>query len=253
MKEAIKFTLEGQTGIIKKPESNTTYFTYNNTHKIMILGLLGAIIGENGYNYNALNNKDELPDFYLSLKDINIGIKPNAKAGLFHKKIQITNNSVGYASGEDGGNLVVTEQWLEKPSWDIYILSDNSAKYNKIKQYLVDKKCEYIPYLGKNDHFATIKDVKIIKNIDKQKNKKIKIDSLIIADHIDIDSNTSLDEYIYGIETESKFVFKEVMPTILDKEIGYTEFKEFILTNNNITINAEKEIYTIDNQNIFFF
>lgn len=49
--ETIKFDLTATMAIIRKPDSNETYYTYNFPHKIMILGMLGAIIGLNGYNY----------------------------------------------------------------------------------------------------------------------------------------------------------------------------------------------------------
>ena len=52
--ETIKFELTASMAIIKKPDSNETYYTYSFPHKIMILGLLGAIIGLNGYNYYSL-------------------------------------------------------------------------------------------------------------------------------------------------------------------------------------------------------
>lgn len=52
--ETIKFDLTATMAIIRKPDSNETYYTYNFPHKIMILGMLGAIIGLNGYNYYSL-------------------------------------------------------------------------------------------------------------------------------------------------------------------------------------------------------
>ena len=75
----------------------------------------------------------------------------------FPKKIQTFNNSVGYASKEQGGNLIVKEQWLENPKWDIYIIIDNKQA-KVIADYILNKKAVYIPYLGKNDHFADIVD-----------------------------------------------------------------------------------------------
>lgn len=40
-------------------------------------------------------------------------------------------------------------------------MDNNSDEYNKIKEYLLNRKCEYIPYIGKNDHFANIKNVEV--------------------------------------------------------------------------------------------
>ena len=68
--------------------------------------------------------KENYPEFYNRLKDIKILIEPLCKKGVISKKVQVFNNSVGYASQELGGNLIVKEQWLENPSWNIYVLLD---------------------------------------------------------------------------------------------------------------------------------
>lgn len=159
MLETIKFELSSRMAIIKKPDSNETYYTYTFPHKIMIYGILGAIIGLNGYNYYSLKkclkeDVEELPEFYSKLCSLKIAIVPYIDNKNFKKKIQSFNNSVGYASQEQGNNLIVKEQCLENPKWDIYIMDNNSDEYNKIKEYLLNRKCEYIPYIGKNDHFC---------------------------------------------------------------------------------------------------
>lgn len=257
MSEVIKFRLKGPNAIIRKPESNTVYFTYNNVHKIMLLGILGAIIGENGYNYNQLKAeldrksiKDKLPDFYNNLKDLKIAVVPNAKVGAFTKKIQQFNNSVGYASKEEGNNLIVTEQYLENPSWDIYVLSNGTEKYLKIKDYLLNKKCEYIPYIGKNEHFADICDVEVLE-ASICDNISGKICSIFTNNEYEI-KNDLFESMLYS-DNEIKFEYKEVLPTKLDSKIGYTEFKEFVYTNKKIEIKNANDIYLVNDKNIYFF
>ena len=98
MVQAIKFELSSNMGIIKKPDSNETYYTYNYPHKIMLLGILGAIIGLNGYNYTAFqkylgqNVENELPEFYTKLCNLKISIVPSFTETYFRKKIQTFNN-----------------------------------------------------------------------------------------------------------------------------------------------------------------
>lgn len=255
LKEVIKFTLKSKQAIIKKPESNLTYFTYNNPHKVMILGLLGAIIGENGYNYNLLKGKElELPEYYKNLEDLKIAIIPESQQfGKFNKKIQTFNNSVGYASKEEGGNLIVNEQWLEEPKWSIYILENESTKYQKIKDYLINSKCEYIPYIGKNDHFATICDVEIL-SLDESKNVTT-INSLFINDeNINIKDLNVISQYIFNEnESEVKYEYREIMPTKLNEKVGYIDYKEFLFTNKSVDIKDMKDIYTVNNKNLYFF
>lgn len=165
--KAISFKLSGKTACFRKPDVNVyAYFTYNNIHKPALLGLLGATIGLGGYTKLFDNNRDlkkgalgyddGYPEFYEKLQNLKVSITPLAPNGYFSKKIQTFNNSVGYASFEQGGNLVVREQWLENPAWQIMILDDNSEMFQKISDYLLNGKAVFIPYLGKNDHFAKI-------------------------------------------------------------------------------------------------
>ena len=165
--QALKFTLSGKTAFFRRPEVNTYYyFTFGNIHKVALLGIFGAILGYQGYN-----NTIELPEFYQKLKDIKISILPQNKKGYFSKKIQYYNNSVGYASKQQGGNLIIKEQWLENVCWDIVVLLDNEEA-NKLAKAIINKKCIFIPYLGKNDHPANITDPVIVdlekRNIDEE-------------------------------------------------------------------------------------
>ena len=256
--ETIKFDLTANMAIIRKPDSNETYYTYNSRHKIMILGLLGAIIGLNGYNCNLLQKNlgrkvNGNPEFYEKLKNLKIGIVPNLGKENFSRKIQAFNNSVGYASNETGNNLIVKEQWLEKPSWTIYILENESEEYRKIKDYLINKKCEYIPYIGKNDHFADIKNVTVEET--KQLSEKItKIDSLYDEKIANLKDN--LLEEILGFEIAEDrkyFLYKEVLPISLNEKIGYDEYKEFVYTNQELEIEDNSNIYKVNEKNIYCF
>jgi CRISPR-associated protein Cas5h len=150
MKRLISFTIKAEKGFLKKPDINEgIYLTYNMLHKPAILGILGAIIGLESYQKNGV-----LPEYYKALKDIPIGINPiNAEKGNFQKTKITYNNTTGLASNEEGGNLIITEQTLIKPSYKIYLLLD-LEKENENKLYLNIKgqKAEYLPYLGKNDY-----------------------------------------------------------------------------------------------------
>jgi CRISPR-associated protein Cas5h len=153
--KAISFTLSGRFAHFKKPDVNSyVYFTYSHIHKVALLGVFGAILGLKGYG----NSKGDYPEFYEKLQNFKISIIP--KKSYFTKKIVVFNNSVGYASKEEGGNLIVREQWLEKPSWEILVLENDSSEFKALKERLFKKECAYIPYLGKNDHFANIDNIK---------------------------------------------------------------------------------------------
>ena len=157
--DILRFTLSGRQAFFKKPDVNAyCYFTYGQIHKVALTGLFGAVLGYGGYSAMAMKdkkNKGDYPEFYERLKDIRISILPVCRKGSFDKKIVEFNNSVGYASQEQGGNLIVKEQWLEYPSWDILVLLD-CDEANKLAASIIERRCIYIPYLGKNDHLADI-------------------------------------------------------------------------------------------------
>jgi CRISPR-associated protein Cas5h len=251
--DAISFKLSGKTACFRKPDVNAfAYFTYNNIHKPALLGLLGAIIGLGGYNQLFEKNKnlkkgslgydDGFPEFYQELKDLKISIIPLAPNGYFSKKIQVFNNSVGYASFEEGGNLIIREQWLENPAWQIMILDDGTKVYQKIKEYLQTGKAVYIPYLGKNDHFANINDVnsiKLEKVID-----SINISSLFNEDLLEISRIPP--------RGELSFYFKEISPIKLQKEYHFYEYIPLIFTNHRINGGDLSSVFSFDGRNYAF-
>ena len=252
---AISFKLSGKTAFFKKPDVNQyAYFTYNNIHKIALLGLLGAIVGYGGYTQlfeknrglkkGSLEYDNGYPEFYEKLKHIKVSIIPLAKYGYFSKKIQVFNNSVGYASKEEGGNLIVREQWLENPAWQIMILDDSSDEYRLFKKYLLAKKAVFIPYLGKNDHIANIDDVKELKLSD----KLFDIDGEYYIDSLFIDTNS----YEYHRESDdAPYMFKEVFPMRLQEKYHFYEYESVVFTNFEPSI-TPKDTYCYEDKNYTF-
>jgi CRISPR-associated protein Cas5h len=249
----ISFKLSGKTACFRKPDVNVyAYFTYNNIHKPALLGLLGAIIGLGGYTKlydknrklkeEKLGYDDGYPEFYEKLKDFKISIVPLAPNGYFSKKIQTFNNSVGYASFEKGGNLVVREQWLENPSWQILILKNESEEYQKICKYLFEKKSVFIPYLGKNDHPAKIEDVASIELSDAIEN--IKISSLFEEKKFEISKIPP--------RSELSYYFREVSPYSLQKQYHFYEYKSLVFTNHKISSGDYVDVYSINGCNYAF-
>lgn len=251
--EAISFILSGKTACFRKPDVNQyAYFTYNNIHKPALLGILGAIIGLGGYTKLYEENRalkegqigftDGFPEYYEKLKSLEISIIPLSTNGYFSKKLQTFNNSVGYASKEEGGNLIVREQWIENPKWQILIKDNGSNEYIKIKEYLEKGKCAYIPYLGKNDHPANISEVEIIdlgEAIEKEK-----ISSLFEEEVLNISKLPPKEGLSY--------FFKEISPMNLQKKYHFYEFKSMIFTNHKIKEGDYKRVYSNDGKNYFF-
>lgn len=233
--KALKFTLSGKTAFFKRPEVNTYYyFTFGNIHKVALLGIFGAILGYQGYN----TTKDKgLPEFYQKLHDLKISIIPRNKNGYISKKIQYFNNSVGYASNELGGNLIVKEQWLENPIWDIVVLLD-CQEADKLASALLNNTCIYIPYLGKNDHPADISNVEIIE----LKEKEIKTDKIVCL--------FPKDMFEEAEDQGDYYKYQESLPISLDVDTGMYKYEVFIQTN---LLLDGKTAYSFNQENIIFY
>ena len=257
--EILRFSLSGKNAFFKKPEFNAYYyFTYGNIHKVALLGMLGAILGYDGYNHMKGYGKEKkstklikgYPQFYEKLKELKISIIPVREKGYISKKIQTFNNSVGYASKEQGGNLIVKEQWLENPEWEICILLDCEEAV-KIKDFLCKKKCIYYPYLGKNDHPADIKNVRL------EKAKIIdfiqgRVDCFALKgkfEILDLDYDDRLDLGIF-----SKFKYEEKLPYQLDIWTNQYIFETFFYTDDFVTTQKDSIVYELeDGKKITFY
>lgn len=224
---AVTFELSGETAFFKKPDVNTyAYFTYSQIHKVALLGLLGSIIGLKGYSQQE---GETYPKFYEVLKDLKVAICPTSAGdlkGVCSKKLQVFNNSVGYASQEEGGNLIVKEQWLEHPSWQIYILENKQPYYEELKRYLLESRCKYIPYLGKNDHFANISHVKEI-TVEKAQHIT-QIHSLYPAEAV------IYEEEEYDWEGTVYYKYQEKLPIGLEPYCNQYEVTTFVMSNRII-------------------
>jgi CRISPR-associated protein Cas5h len=261
--DVLRFTIEGRFGFFKKPDVNVClYFSYGNIHKVALLGIFGAILGYKGYNQMSFNKKykkvfkglieddlKEYPEFYEKLQHLRVGIKP--KETVFNKKVQVFNNSVGYASKELGGNLIVREQWLENPSWDIYVAIDNEES-RKLVTALEDRNFTFIPYLGKNDHLADIKNIEVFSDISEAKEVS-NIDSLFIKDDFNIVIKQDSDDLTNLLQDDiSTFKYEEKLPIALEEKTNKYELSSFIYTNANLREKGTTPVYNVCDNNIVF-
>lgn len=248
--EIVKFTISGRNAFFKQPDVNTyQYFTFGNIHKVAILGILGAILGYGGYG--QMKRGDKNPEFYNRLSDLKIGVVPQKKSkGYWSKKMYSFNNSVGYASKETGGNLIVKQQWLENPSWDIYILLDREEA-NKIMSQLTQHKCVFVPYLGSNDHPADIKNVEVLEAYPIEESCG-QIDSFYLesaAELLSMDEDEDKDE---DEEVGQLFEYQENLPIELEEETNLYKYERVKLTNMKVKY-LSSQMFAIDNQIVMFY
>ena len=238
----LKFRLSGKMAFFKMPEVNTYYyFTYGNIHKVALLGIFGAILGYDGYQQQA--ETQTYPEFYERLRSLAVSVAPvEGSKGYIPKKVQSFNNSVGYASQEAGGNLIVREQWLNRPAWDIYVRVD-CGEAEKLKEMLLQKCCVYMPYLGSNDHPADITSVELLEGSCIQDREVERIHSLSPAGSCEFD---------YEDEDIIPFKYQEFLPVALNPDTNLYELEKMIYTNYSVLEHA-KEVVRVDGKNIIFY
>lgn len=250
---ALAFELKGKTAFFKKPDVNANvYFTYNHIHKVALYGILGAVLGLGGY---ASQNRDiqrkgnqpenRYPEFYAKLKGLKMSILPYGDRGYLSKKIQIFNNSVGYASKEEGNNLIVKEQWIENPHWTIFILDNGEKIFSSLKDHFLNNKCVYVPYLGKNDHPACIEKPRII---DLEQIKELEnIDTLFYTEAISLKNRGVVEG------TGPLYYYKEMIPVGMDEKLNAYQFAEIAHTNRKIeSLYGNPQIYKGEEKILYF-
>lgn len=258
--ETLKVTFEGNFGFFRrsdvraysykvtKPFGEREY-SYSHIHKITIMGILGAIIGLEGYNQQKIKkifSIDDyfLPEFYRKLEKLKIGIVPNSESANFEKTYAEFVEAQGYLN--KGNSLGVIEQWLTSPSWDIYLdLSEVDSEISeKIHHYLENKLTEFIPYIGKNDHPLVVKNVEKIELLPDE-------DEVVIHSLMKIDDDEFLEEIVEDIEeTEATFLFVEENPISLNNETSLYEFGRIVSTDSYLNIPHYKDLK--NHRNIVF-
>jgi len=226
----ISFDLKAEMGFLKKPDINDgIYLTYNMLHKPALLGILGAIAGMKGYQENGV-----FPEYYEKLNHLKVGIKPEeSDKGNYTKDIVSYNNSTGFASNEEGGNLIVTEQILIKPSYRCFLLLnldnlDEKALYDNILLY----KAEFLPYMGKNDFSAWWTEAKEYDSFGKfDFSHAYKIASIFaktdaVSGYVAHSMSMFLEE-----SKEIPFLYFERLPIGLNKKLYQYDYADFVYSN----------------------
>lgn len=254
--KAIKFTLFGEGACFRAPYQNRMNITYSHIHKIALLGILGAIIGLDGLNdiesmFNGFPPK-KYPEFYEELKDLKVSIVPNKKE--FQTGIKTYTDTTGASSyevpksggGKYGQTLIVKEQYLMLPSWDIYILDDNSIDretFEYLQKNLLEHNSVYYIYFGKNSYTADYKDVEIVKI--STPDKVSKLDSLFFYRDVVLADSFGSDSIPYIFKQYMPIGYEEGTCRYIQEEIGFTE--------SMIEFHSLKNVYKHENRILQFF
>lgn len=255
----ISFDLKAEMGFFKKPDINDgIYLTYNMLHKPALLGILGAIAGISGYQANGI-----FPEYYKMFKHLKIGIEPlESDKGNYAKDVVSYNNSTGFASSEDGGNLIVTEQILIKPSYRCFLLLNlenekEKSLYNNILSY----NAEFLPYMGKNDFSAwwtNAHDYNLYQKFEFSHNYKI---DTVFAKTEAVSGYVARTMSMFSQDSkEFPFLYFEKLPVDLEgkdsegKLLFQYSYGDFVYSNasfkSEMDMSEAGEFYQIDNEHI---
>ncbi|MBN2518930.1 MAG: type I-B CRISPR-associated protein Cas5 [Bacteroidales bacterium] len=222
-------------GMLKKPDTNEpVYLTFNMVHKPALLGIFGAIIGEKGFVKNGV-----LPDYYKVFENLKLGITPlNHENGNYQKTIIRYNNTTGFASKEEGGNLMVDEQTLIAPAFRCYLLNDNSnEKHQKLAQYLKQVYAEYLPYLGKNEFSLWWENYKEYSFSEFIPQNSFKINSLFIKEESLRDGKVQtyfLPFLNFSVSNGNTFSYFENLPVGYNSDLLQYDYKSFAFTDYDL-------------------
>ena len=242
--EILRFDLFGKFAHFKNPEMNSKDYTYFQIHKSAIKGIIGSIIGLDGYNTKNILKQEKI-EFIDKLKNLKVGIIPNVKRGIFDTQFFEYINQTGHASKENTGTLLVYEQCLVNPNWTIYLLLDDLEKdiKEKIIDYILNEKTVYQYYLGKNHYFAGIENVKLL-NLEKETNIEY-ISSLFFKDDIILDDLIEDSSDLF--REKQPYITSCVIPLDITQERGYNKYVDMYFTNMFIeSIDIKNRIFIKD-------
>lgn len=267
MNTIISFDLKADFGFLKKPDTNDPmYLTFNMLHKPALLGILGAIVGLGGFSEakeeeekqkpeKGRKRKPTLPEYYLQLQDLKVGIRPlNAENGNFQKTTIKYNNAVGYANEDakkNGATLNIVEQTLIQPSYRCYLLLESiNPLHQKLKDYLENAKAEFLPYLGKND-FSVWWD-----NFQEYETKPcnafekgFKLNSIFIKEETLKDGVVRSRGFKPKPTQNSKFMYFENLPTGYNLDLMQYDYAPFALTDWELQADYQvSDVYEILSQ-----
>jgi CRISPR-associated protein Cas5h len=243
MKKALMFDIFGKYGFFKNHESNSVNMSYQFIHKPCIMGLLGAVIGLDGWR--QMQQHEGKLEYYEVFKDSKISIIPKQPYyDVFYENI---NNCTGFENKE-GATANIKRQILQNPYYTLIIQKDNIEEkhYNKLKDMLLKGESVYRLCLGNNTYNANISNVKEIELEEYNEIDDLIINSLIREDCIQ-------EIYEESQENEEQYNAHLVMPTNYNINSNYGHYKEStIYTNHYLRIDDKYKLYEYEGKLYYF-
>lgn len=258
MSKLISVDFRADFGFFRKPDANNTInLSYNILHKPALLGILGAIIGLDGYK-----EKGKMPGYYNALKDVKIGVEPiGQQKGIFNKIVIKYTDSTGFNNIDKDNQpctrVIEGEATLIKPAYRVYLLLNlENAYQNKLHEYLQAGKAEYLPYFGKNEYSAwweveSFKDY--ILEETKVENKSKTIKTLFLKKHVINDVKDDLLVDLFNFEKEEvPYFYFERLPMGFNEELMQYEIGDYVFGTYKIKNNIQLDnLYYLKSENAY--
>ena len=251
-KVIISFILKSDFGFFRKPDTNEgVNLSYNIIHRPSILGILGAIIGLEGYQEFG-----KLPEYYNVFKDLKIGVEPVEEQLHFQKTSLKYNNTTGFANKDSQEKVQTTlnieENLLIAPSYKIYLELDlKIEKEKQLMENILNQKSEFLPYFGKNECIAwwdseECETITEYQDFDFESDFSISSFFYLTDNQTTVVQNAIAKAVVSGRKARSSvkqpFMYFERLPTSLDAKpieleedkklkYSYNELKKFVYTN----------------------
>jgi CRISPR-associated protein Cas5h len=249
--EILSFDMRASMGCFKKPDINDLYLTYNLLHRPGFLGILGAILGLGGFQEGK-----EWPEYYRILKNLPIGIQPlNHSSGNFQKTEVRYNNGVGYASLEEGGNLIIREQTLIRPAYRCYVgLDQDTSVAEELKERIMNHEAVYLPYFGKNEFYAYWENPGLHSATSFEGGRVFRVRSIFQKSITVKDAIRGVEpkkRYTLGIAkpgaSKGTFVYFERLPVRYDEKLRQHSLEEFSFTDHPLSENTQlPDLYSLN-------
>ena len=245
---ALKFDIHGRYGFFKNHESNSVYMSYQFIHKPSVLGILGCIVGLDGWR--QMKQHEGKLEYYEVFKDTKISIIP--KSSYFNVFYETINNSTGFvnidASKKGGATANIKRQILQDPCYTIIIQKEGISKeyYDKLKEMLFKGESTYPICLGNNTYKANITNVEEIELENINDNDDLIVESLILENKIEEVYEESED----GIE---QYESHTLLPIDYNIDTDYGHKKDKVcFSNHYIKVKKDCKLYKW-NDKIYYF
>lgn len=249
----LKFNISSNFGYFQDKVNIRNNISYPSIHRPSILGIIGAILGIDGF---AKLKENGLIKYIDELSSIEVGILINSE--ISYTKVTTNDSTSLNITNRDNRVTQKYETILNEPNFDIYLRIEDDVLFNQVFSALKNKEYVFEPTLGKSYFFATIKDVQQC-DVSEKENIELIDDDLVYSYSL-FPSQLVPD---MGGETHSElFVSNDLtlgrdftLPVSSEKTTGqYNNYEHYVFNNFMLfdDIKDDSKYVNIDDKLIYF-